>query len=226
MGLMQKMIFWDWTGTLADESRLDAAVCRAIEAELAQVYGIPDVRAAERFQAYLKSLENTWEWHDYVRHARHFGLDWLSSQKVHLSKLKLVPYAGEILLHAREKGYKNILATNAVRAVVLLRLEHSGLKTLMDAVVASDDAGGLKAEGRHFACISDLSPEDLPFCFSVGDNPIQDIRPAQELGIRTIFCGFGRDLTHYHSPHLYDNHDISADADFKVQSLRDIESII
>lgn len=223
---MHKMIFWDWTGTLADESRLDASVCRTMEAELARVHGIPESRAAEKFQAYLKSLENTWEWHDYLRHARHFGLNWRSSQKSHLSKLKLLPGAREILLHAREKGYKNILATNAVRAVVLLRLEHSGLKSLIDTVVASDDAGALKAEGRHFACISDLSPEDFPFCFSVGDNPIQDIHPAQRLGLRTIFCGFGRNLTHYHSPHLYDNHDISAEADYRVQRLSDIESII
>jgi len=199
---MQKMIFWDWTGTLADESRLDAAVCRTMEAELAQANGISKDRAASRFQAYLKTLENTWPWHDYLRHAHHFGLNWRSSQETHLSKLKLVPYAREILLHARKKGYKNI----AVRAVVLLRLEHSGVETLFDAIVASDDAGALKAEGRHFACISNLPPEDYPCCFSVGDNPVQDIRPAKKLGLQTIYCKFGRELTHYHSHHLSDNY--------------------
>jgi len=195
---MQKMIFWDWTGTLADESRLDAAVCRTMEAELAQANGISKDRAASRFQAYLKTLENTWPWHDYLRHAHHFGLNW----------------------------HKNILATNAVRAVVLLRLEHSGVETLFDAIVASDDAGALKAEGRHFACISNLPPEDYPCCFSVGDNPVQDIRPAKKLGLQTIYCKFGRELTHYHSHHLSDNHDILANADHGIRELRDIESIL
>jgi hypothetical protein len=28
---MNKLIFWDWTGTLADESELDEAVCTSME---------------------------------------------------------------------------------------------------------------------------------------------------------------------------------------------------
>ena len=43
-------MFWDWTGTLADELGLDEAVCRSIEEEVAQRDGIPFEEAERRFE--------------------------------------------------------------------------------------------------------------------------------------------------------------------------------
>lgn len=65
---VEKVIFWDWSGTLAEESKLDKAVCQSIEQEISRQKKLPLHDAASIFIAYLKQLENTWEWHDYVRH--------------------------------------------------------------------------------------------------------------------------------------------------------------
>jgi hypothetical protein len=90
---MSKIIFWDWTGTLADEARLDEAVCRTLEIDIAAKRNIPLGEAELMFDNHLKDIENSWQWHDYVQHGKEFGVDWKNSQEVNLDKLILVPHA-------------------------------------------------------------------------------------------------------------------------------------
>lgn len=223
---MNKLIFWDWTGTLADEAELDKAVCRRMEQDIAREAGISIEQAASRYQDYLKKREKTWRWHDYVVHCHDFGINWKSSQESHIDKLRLVPGAGDMLAYARSRGYKNILATNAVRRVIELRAAYAGIDHLLDMIIASDDVQALKSEGRHFqrGLREWLSRPEVSF--SVGDNPIQDIRPALELGLTTVFCAYGRHLTHYHSTHISDDHVELVCPSFSITELSDIRYII
>jgi len=223
---MEKLIFWDWSGTLADESALDKAVCLSMEEEIACKERISLEKAVEKFNRHLKKLENTWKWHDYVFHGEIFGIDWKRAQENHLDKLSLLPHVREILEYSHSQGYKNILASNAVRPVILLRVGHSGLLDLFDQVIASDDVRALKSEGKHFALGLEKLKADPAISFSVGDNPVQDIRPAHKIGLITIFCAYGKERTHYHSEHLTPNHSESVPADFIVHSLEEIKNII
>lgn len=222
----ERLIFWDWTGTLADESRLDAAVCAAIESAISRQKRVSLAAAREIFQEYLRQLEGTWEWHDYLRHSREFKLPWEEIQELHLDKLRLLPGAKEALSEARQRGYRNLLATNAVRSVLTLRLKYLGITDLFDAVIASDDVAGLKASGLHFERGLELFPADPQKCFSVGDNPVQDIAPARRLKIKTIYCPFGQNFTHYHTTHLKPNHQQAVEADFVISSLAEIKKIL
>jgi FMN phosphatase YigB (HAD superfamily) len=224
--MRSKLIFWDWTGTLANEAELDRAVCLTMEQELAEKESIPPGQAAERYQAYLKEREGTWQWHDYVTHCEDLGIDWRFCQESNLDKLFLVPGAGEILTYAHDRGYTNILATNAVRKVIELRIAHVGIGPLFDRVIASDDARALKSEGKHFLRGLRDAEGIASASFSVGDNPVQDIQPAQQLGMRTIFCSYGRELTHYHSAHISDNHAERVQTGFRINKLTDIKYIL
>jgi FMN phosphatase YigB (HAD superfamily) len=216
--LRAKLIFWDWTGTLANEAALDRAVCLTMEQELAKKEGISPAQAAERYQAYLKEREGTWAWHDYVTHCRDFGIAWKYCQETNLDKLFLVPGAGDILTYAQDRGYKNILATNAVRKVIELRIAYTGIGHLFDMTIASDDARALKGEGKHFLLGLKKMGGVASASFSVGDNPVQDIQPALRLGMRTVFCAFGKDLTHYHTEKVRTG--------FRIQKLADIKYIL
>ena len=222
-----KIVFWDWTGTLADESRLDSSICRGMEREIAERDEIPFREAEKRFKAHLKSLENTWQWHDYPLHGSAFGLDWKRHQVENLRELKLLPHAREILEYVRGKGYKNVLATNAVKPVILLRVEHAGIQDLFDLIIGIEEVRALKSEGRHIEKgLRDLHG-DPKASFSVGDNPVQDIFPAKRLGLKTIFCDFGgRYLTHYHTDHIAGNHDEPAKADYCIRDLLGIKGVI
>ncbi len=219
-------MFWDWTGTLADESLLDEAVCHSLEEDIAREKGISFAKAVQVYKEFLKNIENTWEWHDYVQHGNGFGVDWTHSQEINLDKLHLVPHSREILAYTASKEYKNVLVTNAVRGVILLRVKHAGLFNSFSAIIASSDVKALKAEGKHFNHGLALLNGKATQSFSVGDNPIQDIQSAKNLGLRTIYCEFGRGLTHYHSQHISENHSESVDADFRIKSLVEIKNII
>ena len=124
---MAKIILWDWTGTLADESELDQSVCRSMEEEIAEKENISLTEAERIFKEYLKNLENSWEWHDYVLHGNNLGVDWKAAQEKNLNKLTLLPHVKDILIYTRDQGYKNILTTNSLHKVILLRANHSGL---------------------------------------------------------------------------------------------------
>ncbi len=221
-----KIIFWDWTGTLADEASLDRAICEEIEKAIARQRLIPLSEARKIFRNYLKQLEGKWEWHDYVRHGRKFHLPWEEIQKKHLHKLKLLPGALEILTWARDKGYLNVLATNAVRPVINLRLNYLKISSLFEALITSDDVQALKAEGRHFERGLKLFETSPSICFSVGDNPVQDIASARRLGLKTIFCCLGPNYTHYHTTHLALNHQEKVNADFTIFELMEIKDIL
>jgi FMN phosphatase YigB (HAD superfamily) len=223
---MTRILFWDWTGTLADEAKLDEAVCRSIEKNIAAKRKISLEEAEQLFNNHLKKMENSWQWHDYVQHGKVFGVDWKPSQVSNLDKLALVPYAREILAYTRSKGYRNILVTNAVRDVVLLRAKHLEIIDMFAAVIASSDVKALKAEGRHFEHGLKKLDGDPTKSYSVGDNPVQDIQPAKRLGMKTIFCNFGERLVHYHSEHISNNHREVSAADYTIKGLQEIEKIL
>jgi FMN phosphatase YigB (HAD superfamily) len=223
----RKLIFWDWTGTLADESRLDKAVCLSMERAIAHKEGISLEEAEKKYLAHLKTLEKTWQWHDYLRHGETFGTDWKQAQVENINELEVMPGARDVLLAARSRRYINILATNAVQKVVELRLRYAGLESLFELVLGSDRAGALKAEGRHVSMGLAAFGGDPAFSFAVGDHPEQDVYPAARLGLKTIYCTLGAQRTHYHSRHLSTGEqpdDIRSD--FRIESLPEILDII
>jgi HAD superfamily hydrolase (TIGR01549 family) len=223
---MNRLIFWDWNGTLVDESRMDNAVCMFMEKELADKMRITLDESVRSFQNYLVKLEKNWKWHDYAGHGRNLGIDWKKAQVENLQHLSLVPGAREILSFSKNKGFKNILTTNAVTPVILLRMDHIGLSSMFDMIIGSDTVKALKSEGRHFQKgLQELHgvPEAS---FSVGDNPVQDILPARKLGIHTIFCVYGKNMTHYHSGHLSSDHLQKPNSSFRIERLQQIKDIL
>lgn len=223
---MRKVILWDWAGTLADESKLDEAVCRSMEEEIVDKENTALTKAEQIFKEYLKKLENKWEWHDYVLHGKNLGVDWKAAQEKNLKKLILLSHAKDILKYSKEQGYKNILTTNAVRKVILIRVNHAGLLGLFDSIVASDDVQALKSEGKHFEHGLKIQNGDPYISFSIGNNPVQDILPAKRLNLKTILCDFGKELTHYHSQHIYHNYKEVVSADFVINDLLEVKHII
>jgi len=223
---MNKAVFWDWTGTLADEGALDRAVCKTMEGMAAKNNNINISEAAQRFNQILKELEGMWEWHDYVEHGRKLDADWKVALSQNLDKLIVLPHAKEILEYSKNHGYKNCLVTNAVRSVILLRLKHSGLEKYFDLIVAADDVKALKAEGKHFRFGIENLNADAGKSFSIGDNPVQDIIPAKMLGLKTVFCSYWVGKTHYHTEHISNQHLQQNNADYIIRNLEELRNIL
>lgn len=223
---MNKLVFWDFTGTLADESNLDYGVCQDMEVAIAKKRGIKLFQAEKEFKIHLKKYENTWKWHDYPFHGETFDIGWMQYQWANFGSLDILPHATDILKHTRNSGYKNILATNGVRPVMMLRIGYADLIHYFDLTIMSDDVEALKSEGKHFKHGLELLNGDPKLSFSIGDNPIQDIKPAKELGMQTIFCNSEGNLTHYHSDHISKEHLELHNADHIISDLLEIMDII
>lgn len=224
--MKQKLVFWDWTGTLADESKLDEAICRSMEEEVYKKEAISFKDAERKFKNHLKKLENTWQWHDYIYHGKILNVDWKYHQQKYLKNLVLLPYAKEILKYTKEKGYKNILATNAVKKVILLRVDYTGLLKLFDEIIASDEVRSLKSGGKHFEYGLKTLEGEPRSLFSIGDNPVQDILSARKFGLRTIYCNFDPNMTYYHTNHISNNHNEKMNADYTIKNLLEVKKII
>jgi FMN phosphatase YigB (HAD superfamily) len=222
----QKLAVWDWTATLANEVEIDKAVCRSMEEEYAQKYEVSLKEAERRFKEHLQSLENTWKWHNYPLHGRVLGIDWRKSQEKNLEKLVVLPNTREILEYVKQRGYKNVLATNAAKPVMLIRVGHAKLLDLFDLVIGSDVVKALKADGKHFEYALKKLNGKASESYSIGDNPVQDIIPAERLGLNTIYCRFGRGMTYYHSEHISGNHSVQPNADYVIDDLLEIKDII
>ena len=107
-----------------------------------------------------------------------------------------------------------------------MRIKHAGIEELMDMIIGSDDVQDLKASGKHFKIGLEEMGGNAKDSFSIGDNPIQDIRPALRIGITTIFCEYGKNLTHYHSQHISSNHRELMQPDYRIIHLDEIKNII
>lgn len=215
--MKRRVIFWDWTGTLADEAEFDSALCADIERKT----------GAPRYFRRLKNLENSWRWFDYVSHFEWAGLDWKRAHLRHKGKLKLVPGAKSVLEFCGRRGYQNCLLTNAVKPVIDLRLKITGCSGYFDLVMGCDEVRAMKEKGLHLRRAMDiLGLKDAGGCMAVGDNPVQDLAPARRLGMGTVLCEYGRGMTHYHTDHMLENHDSKFRADYAIEKPGDLRRIL
>lgn len=213
----RRAIFWDWTGTLADEAEFDSALC----GEIGEKVG------ASAYKGWLKRQEGTWHWFDYTAHFSRAGLDWKRAHLKHRGKLRLVGGAKSALGFCRRKGYVNCLLTNAVKPVIDFRLKLTGCSKYFELVVGCDEAMALKETGRHLNLAMHLLKLEEPGgCIAVGDNPVQDLAPARRLGIRSVLCEYGRGMTHYHTSHIAGNHDFRFRPDYTIGSLSELKPIL
>ena len=107
--------------------------------------------------------------------------------------LILEPRARALLEDLREAGVPTAIVTNGGTTMQNSKIDGSGLRGLVDAVVISEEAGVAKPDPRIFegavAAIGAVTEESL----FVGDNPEADILGAKGVGIRSAWLHRGRE---------------------------------
>ena len=97
---------------------------------------------------------------------------------------KPFPEAEKVLKQLSQK-YKLVLLTNTLSLSYEKFLE-TGLQKYFDYIITSFDTGLIKPDQEIFKLILkkyNIKPEE---CVMIGDNPTDDIEPAQKLGMKTI----------------------------------------
>ena len=98
----------------------------------------------------------------------------------------LVPHTLEVLNYLKEKNYNIHLITNGFLEVQSIKMEASGLDKLIDTSFVSEVVGFKKPDHRIFHYAVENVGATLEECIMIGDDLINDIKGAMDLGIKAI----------------------------------------
>lgn len=135
----------------------------------------------------------------------------------HLDESDLYPDVRPALTALREAGCRVVIAGNqTVRAGQLLRT----LNLPADLVATSEEWGVAKPAAEFFARVIDAAKARPEHILYVGDHPANDVTPAKAAGLRVAHIRRGP------WGHLWADTPAGASADWRIDSLTDLTSII
>lgn len=135
-----------------------------------------------------------------------------------IEAIEAYPGVYETLLRIHTAGLKIGAVTNASHEHATERLIHIQTADFFDCLVTPDNAGIKKPDPAmflHAASLLRIQPHQI--C-AVGDNLVNDIRPAKEAGMCTIHAEYGNRLPPEYSEGIV--------ADFSISSFSDILPIL
>ncbi len=114
-----------------------------------------------------------------------------------------LPDAAETLQKLRDKGYLVGVLTNGYSHIQNRKLDVSGLRPLLDYVMISGEDNMQKPEPEAFRRIAlrlGVHPAD---CVYVGDNPVNDVQGAENVGMHAVFRDIGFAKADDRIPHIH-----------------------
>jgi putative hydrolase of the HAD superfamily len=180
--------------TLFDLVGAQIAACRAVAEYLGQSDG--DVLFEEYFMSDYRGFESHENIRDYLEDRKlpvenHYRE---ACRRYEDAKLGyIVPYEGipAALMKFRADGFHMGIITDAYSRDATRRLEKSGLLPFFDGVVSYDMVMVKKPAHDPFLCALEMMRAGSDETVLIGDSPRRDIRPARDLGMRTIYARYG-----------------------------------
>lgn len=99
------------------------------------------------------------------------------------------PYVGvkRLLKRLREEGYKIYLLSNAQSSFTKYELNRFNMIPLFDGIFLSSDLGIKKPNLKYYKALIDKYNIDINEAVMIGNDYNNDILPAKELGLKTIY---------------------------------------
>ncbi|MCK9580662.1 MAG: HAD family hydrolase [Methanoregula sp.] len=194
MTLPVSTILFDMDNTLFDLVGAQIAACMAVAGSVGKTDG------NALFEEYFLSGRRGFESHENIR-------DYLSDRNIPADgnyqqarriyetvKLDtIVPYegVGSTLAELCKQGFHMGIVTDAHSRDATRRLEKTALLPYFDGIVTFDMVLKKKPAPEPFLCALDMMRAGPDAVLLVGDSPRRDIRPARDLGIRTVYAKYG-----------------------------------
>ncbi|AMM19889.1 hypothetical protein AX769_06630 [Frondihabitans sp. PAMC 28766] len=170
--------FGSWVRRVAEETGADPSAAD-------QVIAIDDSGYAERddvAEAMRRILRLDDEHDDLVDRIRHEHVDYV----------ELNEGVRERLTALADRGVDLAVLTNGSVKQQTMKLSHVGLEHLIDGAVISEAAGLVKPDPEIFRRAVDERGAAIAETWMVGDSADNDIRGAQDAGLRTGWVSLGR----------------------------------
>ncbi len=196
---MTRGLIFDLDGTLYPERQFIRSGFRAVASEVHRRYGVPE-RAA--FAFLLATLRQGGRSASLQSLCLHFDLpptvvpDLVQVIRAHTPILHLSPGASEVLVRARDHGWRLGVLTNGLPDVQQRKVRALGLDALVDAVVYAQDwgSGRGKPDLEPFDVVRERLGTAPSATVYVGDDPWCDMYGARAAGMRTVLLRRGGPL--------------------------------
>ncbi len=213
-------IFFDMDNTLFDFNRAQKTACAAIAGSVGQTDG--DILFEEYFRSGRHGFESHENIRQYLTDRSLFDEDVYQRARRIYEMVKLrevVPYDGvsTTLSCLQQQGFTMGVITDAHSHDATRRLEKSRLFGYFDGIVTHDMVRARKESEVPFLFALDMLETRPGSALVVGDSPHRDIRPAKNLGIRTVYAKYGDQYSAIQE---------CADADFTISRMDELLQVI
>lgn len=187
-----KAIFFDTSDTLYKSAELEAAYPKKLVELIAETCNLSADEAANQLKETVERLKTTEKHVTKVRAAAEFGL---SREQVHQQAFsKVMP--SEYL--AKDEALDNVMSllANHYKLGIISNLKKSHMMEIFSALglspswfplfVTEDIVQEIKPHHEPFLKAVELSGYEASECLYVGDSPTKDMKPAHDVGMRTI----------------------------------------
>ena len=139
----------------------------------------------EQLIARITDMQGTLSWYSLDYWSQELGVDIIALKREVQHLIGLRGDALDFLQWLKTQHPRVILATNADRASLELKLPLTGLESYLDAIVSSQDVGAAKEEQAFWFALQEVEPFDPARTLFIDDNP-KVLESAREFGIRYL----------------------------------------
>ncbi|MCO7244687.1 GMP/IMP nucleotidase [Halomonas sp. Mc5H-6] len=144
-----------------------------------------DEASQDTIRARIIGEQGTLNWYSLAYWSRELGVDIVALKREVQHLIGLRGDAQDFLTWLKQAHPRVILATNADRASLALKLPLTGLENYLDAIISSEDVGAAKEEQAFWSALQRLEPFDPARTLFIDDNP-QVLASARAFGIQYL----------------------------------------
>ncbi|MGM0785997.1 MAG: GMP/IMP nucleotidase [Pseudomonadota bacterium] len=144
-----------------------------------------DEATQEQVRARIIREKGTLNWYSLAYWSRELGVDVLTLKREVQHLIGLRSDALDFLKWLKRAHPRVVLATNADREGLALKLPLTGLETYVDAIVSSEDLGVPKEAQAFWFALQEVEPFDPARTLFIDDN-VSVLESAREFGIRHL----------------------------------------
>jgi len=139
----------------------------------------------EQLIARITDMQGTLSWYSLAYWSRELGVDIVALKREVQHLIGLRSDALDFLTWLKEAHPRVVLATNADRASLALKLPLTGLENYLDAIISSEDVGAAKEEQAFWFALQEREPFDPARTLFIDDNP-HVLESAREFGVKHL----------------------------------------
>ncbi|MGQ7260403.1 GMP/IMP nucleotidase [Vreelandella sp. V005] len=144
-----------------------------------------DEASQEALRARIIGEQGTLNWYSLAYWSRELGVDIVALKREVQHLIGLRGDALDFLKWLKLAHPRVVLATNADRASLSLKLPLTGLESYLDAIVSSEDVGAAKEEQAFWFALQEIEAFDPARTLFIDDNP-RVLESAREFGIKYL----------------------------------------